>query len=71
MKIIVLPLQLTLPSTAGSSSTASGADAISIGSVNSTARPVVMSATVGESGSGWVSVISETVGARLSNVLAT
>ena len=30
-----------------------------------------MSATVGESGSGWVSVISDTVGARLSNVLAT
>src|SRR5687768_6904486 len=68
---MVLPLQLTAPSTAGSIRTASTALAVSTGSLNTISRLVVMSAWRSSSATRWVRVTSTTVGARASTVLAT
>ena len=67
---MTVPLQLTVPSTAGSIESASTALACSTGSVKVTSRLVVVSPRVGSSGSVWVSATSTTVGGRPSTVLA-
>ena len=70
VKIMTVPLQLTLPSTAGSIESASTALVGSTGSANVTSRLVVVSPMVGSSGTVWVSATSTTVGGRPSTVLA-
>ena len=67
---MTVPLQLTLPSTDGSIESAATALDCSTGSVNVTSKLVVVSPTVGSSGSVWVSATSTTAGGRPSTVLA-
>src|SRR5688500_8140014 len=68
---MVLPLQLTAPSTARSSSSAADALSMSTVSLNTTSRLVVMRARCASSASGCVRRTSRTAGGRASTVLAT
>src|SRR3990170_1954951 len=68
---MVLPLQLTVPSTPGSTTSDAAARVCSTGSLNTISIPVVITPRRASSETGWVRLISSTSGGRASMVLAT